>query len=268
MRTRWVIAAALALWAPGLLFTAEAENAPAHTPAIPAPANTTPVVAEQADQLLKQMAAYIGSAEHFTFHADITFDHVLPSGQKLQFSSSEDVALQRPGLLYVEWTGDLGDRQFWYDGRSVTLFDPSTPFYASEDAPPDIGAMLKKAVAQLGFTPPLADFFYSDPYPGLRRDVQFGVYLGMSEVNGRNCHSLAFVNKDIDWQIWIDPGPQLVPCKLVITYKTHPEQPQFSAVFTDWDFAPRIAESIFTPDLPVGVEPIPFAPVVASADPK
>jgi len=265
MRTRWVIAAALAIWVPSLTLTAQARNSTAQASL---PPTTTLVVAEQADQLLKQMAAYIGSAEKFTFHADITFDHLLPSGQKLQYSSSEDVALQRPGRLYVEWTGDLGDRRFWYDGKSVTLVDPSTPFYASEAAPPDLDAMLEKTVAQLGFTPPLVDFFYRDPYPGLRRDVQFGVYLGMTEVNGRNCHSLAFVSKDIDWQIWIDPGPQLVPCKLIITYKTHPEQPQFSAVFTDWDFSPRIAESIFTPDLPAGAERIPFAPVVSNADPK
>ncbi len=88
------------------------------------------------------MGEYIGSAEQFTFHADITFDHVLPSGQKLQYAASEDVALQRPGGLYVEWSGDLGDRQFWYDGKSVTLYDPATPFYASDAAPADNDAML------------------------------------------------------------------------------------------------------------------------------
>ena len=93
------------------------------------------------------MGEYVGSAEQFTFHADITFDHVLPSGQKLQYSASEDVALQRPGRLYVEWSGDLGDRQFWYDGKSVTLYDPATPFYASDAAPPDIDAMLDKVLS-------------------------------------------------------------------------------------------------------------------------
>ena len=56
-------------------------------------------VAEQADRLLKEVAAYIGSANEFTFHADITFDHVLPSRQKLQFSAAEEFGLQRPGRL-------------------------------------------------------------------------------------------------------------------------------------------------------------------------
>ena len=106
------------------------------------------------------MSDYIGSADQFTFHADISFDHVLPSGQKLQFSAAEDVALQRPGQLYVEWQGDLGDRQFWYDGKSITLSDPATPFYATEAAPPDIDNMLDGLVPRIDFAPPLADFLY------------------------------------------------------------------------------------------------------------
>ena len=70
-------------------------------PSVPPPTAiaAVPAVAEGADRLLRQMGAYIGSAEQFTFHADITFDHVLPSGQKLQFTASEDAALQRPGRL-------------------------------------------------------------------------------------------------------------------------------------------------------------------------
>jgi hypothetical protein len=114
-----------------------APTGPAAAPNVPPPA-----VAEQADRLLKEVGAYIGSAEQFTFHADITFDHVLPSGQKPQFSAAEEVVLQRPGRLYVEWNGDLGARQFWYDRKSVTLYDPATPCYASEAAPPEIDSML------------------------------------------------------------------------------------------------------------------------------
>jgi len=87
-------------------------------------------------------------------------------------------------------------------------------------------------------------------------------------VNGRACEALAFVEQDIDWQIWIDTGPQLTPCKLVIAYKAQRSQPQFSAVFTDWNFAPRIAGPVFKPELPPGTEKVPFAPVTASASPR
>ncbi len=174
MRIGWMIAMALVASALTGDRIAEAQTGPAAPAAPPQPANTAaPVVAEQADQLLRQMGAYLGSADQFTFHADITFDHVLPTGQKLQFSAAEDVALQRPGKLYVEWSGDLGDRQFWYDGSSVTLYDPATPFYATEAAPPDVDGMLDKVVAQLNFSPPLADFLFRDPYHSVRGNIQY-----------------------------------------------------------------------------------------------
>ncbi|MGH7154121.1 MAG: DUF2092 domain-containing protein [Acetobacteraceae bacterium] len=267
MRTRWIVALPCAM---SLLWgsIAAAQNSAAAGARQTPPSTTAPAVAEQADRLLKQMAAYVGSAQEFTFHADITFDHVLPSGQNLEYAAAEDVALRRPDELYVEWSGDLSDRQFWYDGKSVTLYDPATPFYGSEPASADIDAMLDKVVTELGFSPPLADFLYRDPYHAVRGNVQFGVYLGATTVNGRRCDSLAFVERDIDWQIWIDTGPQLTPCKLVITYKTQPSQPRFSAVFTDWNFAPRIATPVFTPRLPPDARKIPFAPVVASANPQ
>jgi hypothetical protein len=243
------------------------DKEPATTP--PAAANAgAPVVAESADRLIKQMSDYIGSAGQFTFHADINLDHVLPSGQKLQYAATEDVALERRGRLYIEWHSDLGDRQFWYDGSSITLYDPAQPFYATAAAPPEIDSMLDKLLPETDFAPPLADFLYHDPYRSVRGRLQYGIYLGLNDVGGRSCHTLAFVEQDIDWQIWIDAGPQLTPCKLVITYKTQPMQPQFAAIFTDWDFAPRIAEPVFTPDLPPGTQKIPFTAVVANASTK
>jgi hypothetical protein len=259
MRLSGMTAVAFLISAPAWVQVVGAQNAPAAPSAPPAVADAAaPAVAKQAARLLRQMGAYIGSAEQFTFHADITFDQVLPSGQKLQFSAAEDVALQRPNRLYVEWTGDLGDRQFWYDGTSITLYDPATPFYATAAAPPELDTMLDKLVSQVDFAPPLADFLYRDPYASVRGKLLYGLDLGLNDVNGVSCHALAFVEKDIDWQIWIQDGPQLIPCKLVITYKTRPAQPQFSAVFSDWDFAPRIAAPVFTPVLPSGTSKVEF----------
>ena len=265
--TRVSLISRLGAVAAGLLLsiTAAAQNKPA---APTAPAATTnapsPALAEPADRLLKEMGAYIGSANEFAFHADVTFDHVLPSGQKLQFAAAEEVVLQRPGRVYVEWNSDLGARQFWYDGKSVTLYDPAMPFYASEAAPPEIDNMLAQLLPKLDFVPPLSDFLYRDPNKTVRGNIQYGFDIGQNDVNGKTCRTLAFVEKDIDWQIWIENGPQPTPCKLVITYKNQPAQPQFTAVFSDWDFAPRIDEAVFTPELPPGTQKIPFATVAAN----
>ncbi len=173
---------------------------------------------------------------------------------------------QRPDHLYVEWTSDLGARQFWYDGKTVTLYDPAVPFYAS-----DAGfrrhrhQSRNQLVPKLDFAPPLADFLYRDPYKSVRDSIQFGFDLGQNEVNGRSCRTPAFVEKNVDWQIWIENGPQPTPCKLVITYKTRPAQPQFTAVFSDWNFSPRIAAPVFTPaELPPGTQKVPFVTSTAA----
>ena len=230
----------------------------AQTPAPSAPA-ASKGISQSAMSLLKQMSETIGGAQAFTFHADILSDHVLPSGQKLQFAAGEDVALKRPGALYVEWSGDLGDRQFWYDGSKVTLFDPATPFYATASAPPTIDAMLTDLLPKAGFVPPLSDLLYADPFGALGARIKYAVDLGSGDVRGKSCRVLAFVEKDIDWQIWIAPGDKPTPCKLVITYKTQPSQPQFSATFTSWDFSPTLTPAVFSAAPPPGLKQIPFA---------
>ncbi|MFO1067619.1 MAG: DUF2092 domain-containing protein [Geminicoccaceae bacterium] len=199
--------------------------------------------------MLREMGAYLAAADAFTVRADVTFDHVLPTGQKLQFAATEDLAVQRPNKVHVDWRSDLGDRQLWYDGKAVTLTDPSTPFYAVQPAPASLDATLDMIQNELGFSPPLGDFLYADPYRALRGNVRYGVDLGTSEIGGRTCRSLAFVDSQIEWQIWIAAGPQPVPRKLPITYLSRLGRPQFAAVFSDWNLALRIAESTFVPDL-------------------
>lgn len=262
--TRQATRAVLALAALCCAHAARADGTAATTAA----KAEAPVVAPRAEQLLKEMGAYLASADQFTLRADVTFDHVLPTGQKLQFGAREALGVQRPNRVYVDWRSDLGERKLWYDGTAVTIVDPSTPFYAVQPAPADLDATLDMVENELGFSPPLGDFLYADPYQALRGNVRYGVYLGTSEIGGRECHSLAFVDNQIDWQIWIAAGPQPVPCKLLITYLTRPGKPQFSAVLTDWDFAPRIAPAAFAAELQPGAQKIPFKYVHAVAGKK
>ncbi len=58
--------------------------------------------------------------------------------------------------------------------------------------------------------------------------VQRGEYLGIHEAAGVPCHHLAFEQATIDWQLWIDAGKDPLPRKLVITYKTEDEVPQYT----------------------------------------
>jgi hypothetical protein len=87
MRHISIMAASAIVLAIACLHMADAQNVPATANAPPATTAPAPVVSQRADELLKQMGAYIGSADQFTFHADVTFDHVLPTRQKLQYAA-------------------------------------------------------------------------------------------------------------------------------------------------------------------------------------
>jgi hypothetical protein len=213
------------------------------------------------------MADYLRAQPHFTVEAELLFDEVLPSGQKLQLAGTAGIAPSRPAGLYAEQVSDLGGRRFWYDGKRVTLLDPDTGFYAAADAAPTVDGMLAGLVQQLGFSPPLADFLGSDPYGTLRHAVRFGIYVGPSLLDGVRVHHLAFVQETIDWQIWIEDGPTWVPRKFLITYKAVPGEPQYTAVLKAWNFARPIAPAQFEPDLPAGASEIAFARLATKAKP-
>jgi hypothetical protein len=74
-----------------------AGNAPPQQQALP-----SPVISAQADRLLRESSDYLKAAAQLSFHADITYDDLLPTGQKIQLAASYDVAVRRPDRFYTE----------------------------------------------------------------------------------------------------------------------------------------------------------------------
>jgi hypothetical protein len=139
--------------------------------------------------------------------------------------------------------------RFWYDGENMTLMDVGLGIYAKVPVPAVIDASMDHLMEKYGFSPPLVDFIYKDPYNTLIENVEYGFYVGLHNVEGIRCHHLAFVQKNIDWQIWIEDGKQMVPRKLTITYKNEPESPQYVAVLSEWDLDARLPEALFNANL-------------------
>lgn len=234
---------------------ASAQDSPAGT------APVTPVIDPVADKMLKAMSKTLSSANAFTFTAAINFDQLLVSGQQIQYSGVASLTVQRPDKVYAEYTGDLDGKRIWYSGKDVTVLDVDKKFYGKLPVPANIDDAMDNLMVEYGFTLPLSDVVVSDPYKAFVTNVAAGVVIGDSTVNGESCKHLAFVEKYIDWQIWISNGAKALPCKLVITYKTLPGGPQYSAVFSDWAINPAIDASVFTPVLPEGAEQISFIKV-------
>ena len=217
-------------------------------------------ITPQADGILRRMSEYLKNASEFTFHAEVTYDSVLASGQKIQYGGASKVTVRRPNRLHIEYQGDERQTRAVFDGRTFTVHDLAKNVYAVTEVPPDINAAVDHIFEKYGVSVPIADFLYADPYAVLTESVYGGHLVGRHAVDGKPCHHLAFSQETIDWQIWIEDGPRPVPRKIVISYNGELGSPQYSARFTRWDFQPRVSDNLFQFQPPEGADEIDFLP--------
>jgi hypothetical protein len=224
-----------------------------------APAGAYAIEAE-ADRILRAMGEYLKSANEFSFHAEISYDEVLSTGEKVQYGGSSDLSVRRPNRLLVDFEGDEHRRQVFYDGSTITLFDMLKNLYAVTEVPSELDNAMDLVFEKFGLTVPLADFVYADPHAVLTEAAEYGSVIGVHGCGEKRCHHLLFTQEAIDWQIWIETGPRPVPRQLVITYKEEPGSPQYAARLSRWDFQPRLSEHAFTFRPPDGASEIEFLP--------
>ena len=225
-----------------------------------APAQAQTNIAPQAERALSAACQYLAEAPYFSLNAEVWREHVTESGQKLQFSRAVSMEVKRPNRLHLEISSPHSQRGFWYDGKSLIILDRQRNFYSSTAMPGTLDAALDKAHDQLGIDLPLIDLAVSDPYKNATAKVLRGTYYGLSPVLGVSCHHLVFTQENIDWQVWIQDGPQPLIRKIVITNKKEEGVPEFTALITRWDLTERIAESDFVFEPPHGASKIEMRP--------
>jgi hypothetical protein len=229
--------------------------APSRAPAQPAG------IDPQAEKLLRASTAFLGSQKRFSADTRSTIELVTTWGQKLQFDNVVTMAVQRPNKLHAKRVGDLIDQAFYYDGRVLTLHNPSQKFYASVPAPGTLEEMLDFARTKLDIVAPAGDLVYKNAYQILTEDATSGFVVGKGVVEGARCDHLAFRAPHVDWQIWIQEGKQPLPRKLVITTRDLANAPQFSIVVTKWNLAPTFDESLFGFKPPKDARKVDFLPL-------
>jgi hypothetical protein len=204
------------------------------------------------------MGDYLKSADSFTFHAESSYDAIDRNDQKIRYGGTTNVALHRPDRVRSEFNGDERQTQTFYDGKTVTIYNPAVNMYAVTDVPPDIDGAIDKIFDKYGVSVPLADLLYADPYNILMENVMAGRWVGRHSIAGVPCNHLAFTQESIDWQIWIEEGSQPVPRQVLITYKDEPGWPQYLARLKSWDFQPRFSKNHFQFQPPAGSDEMEF----------
>lgn len=212
----------------------------------------------KAVSILRQMSEHLNTLLQFSVHVENSLDILLSSGQKLQMGRAGDIFVRRPDRLRANMKGDRFRQEFFYDGKSITLFTKNLNYYATIKAPSNIEAAVDLAEESVGLVAPIADLIYLNCYDILIQDVQSGFYVGFSTVLGVECHHLAFRGEETDWQIWIENSTKPLPRKFIITSKWLAGAPQFTAFVTNWNVSPQFKDSLFTFVKPEGAQKIEF----------
>ena len=232
----------------------------------PRPGHTQPTGMEpQAEKLLRRMSDYLASRQQFTLKAQSTLEAVLTSGQKIQFDSPATLEVSRPNKLRAHRKGDIVNQEFFYDGKTLTLYNPKENLYATVAAPSTIDEMLDFAREKLDVIAPGAEILYGNAGERMLKVATSGFVVGNSVVEGVKCTHLAFRGSEVDWQIWIEDGDKPLARKFVLTSKQVNGSPEFTVLIRSWDLTPKLTDREFSFVPPKGAKKIEFLQLTAEA---
>lgn len=228
-------------------------------PAPAAPAADASDIEPEAVTALQRMSAYLGTLSAFELKNETSLELVRDDGQKIEVDGTSHYVVQRPNGFMIEVATDKKVRQFYYDGKSLTVNAPKLGYYATISAPPTIRETLDLAHDRYGIVLPLEDLFrWSDPGQQRAAKLQSAMVVGVSTIGGVECDQYAFREGDIDWQIWIQRGDKPLPRKVVIVDRTDEAHPAFIVRLT-WDTSPQLSRDAFAFSPPKGAKAIRMA---------
>jgi len=203
-----------------------------------------PAVEPKAVEALRGMGAYLRSLKEFSVQGEGARDEVVKSGQKIQINGTVAYQVRAPDHLRAEIKTDRKQREFIYDGKTLTVYAPRMHYYATVNAPPTIGAMLDSAQDRYGLEFPIADLFLWGTNKDESSKLTYASLVGPSTINGIECDQYAFRQPGVDWQLWIQKGNAPLPIHIVITSRDNAAQPQYAATLK-WDTQAKVSDETF-----------------------
>lgn len=213
-----------------------------------------------ATEILKRMTDYLGSLKQFSVEAQNTIEDELETGHRVDLDVSASVTISRPNKIRAERKGDLVDQVFFYDGKTITLYNPSHKVYATEPAPDTFEEMFQYVYESLGFGVPVSDLVYPDAFPLLMQDVTFAAVIGKSFINGVKCDHLLFSRPGVDFQVWVTEGSRPLPRKYVVTDTANAGHLSVVTIMNNWNTEPGATDVQFIFVPPKGAQKIDFMP--------
>lgn len=193
---------------------------------------------------LGEMGTFLREQRTFSVRSETTTDEVLENGQKIQLAATGELEVRRPDRLHATFSSDRREREFFYDGRTFTVYGPTNGYYATVAAPSTIDATLGEISERYEIEFPLVDLFlWGTPRSDLDQ-LTCATFVGPAKIDGTTTDHFAFRQAGLDWQIWIEQGPRPLPRKLVLTTTDDPARPEHSMAL-EWNLTPKVDPQAF-----------------------
>ena len=218
-----------------------------------------------ATQILKRMTDYVGGLTQFSVYTQNTLENLTAAGRRVDEEVSARVIVHRPNQLLAERRGDVIAQNFYFDGKVLTLGNPSDKVYATVPAPATIDGALHYAREKLGLIIPASDLVYSNSFPLLMAQVNYATVVDKAFIDGVRCDHLLFSRPGVDFQVWVADKGSPLPLKFVVTDTTTLARLSVSTVMSQWNLTPDVAASRFTFTPGAGDKLINFLPLPATS---
>lgn len=213
-----------------------------------------PAISEEARAAVARMGTTL-QAKEFSFQARTLRVYANQNGELLHIAHHFTVTVRRPDRLLVDGVGDDGPRKLVYDGKTTVVALDDGKQYASVPVPSTIEAMMQVIVGHFGVDFPLADFLTDDPGKAFLLGVAAGRQVNTVTIDGVRCRHLVFSQPPkMDLELWLEDNERSLPRRLIVTYRALPDQPNFVAEMSDWNFAAHPADADFQFEPPQGAE--------------
>ncbi|WP_245484538.1 DUF2092 domain-containing protein [Rhizobium leguminosarum] len=223
-----------------------------------------PAISDEAATAVSQMGKTL-HARDLSVTARTISVYLDEFGQPLHIFHTIKIAARRPDRIAVEFIGDDGRHDLFYDGKAASVFFPDRKKYMTIPASGDISSALDEIADKLDLDFPLGVLFAGSPDEVLLGDAMAAEQVGMATIDGVECRHLLFSQKSgIDVELWLEKNDAATPHRLVVTYPLLQGQPSFVAEFTSWTTEPPLSDSEFTFEPPADVKKIDPTPAVAS----
>lgn len=202
--------------------------------------------------LLDRMGEMIGGFGSCSYKLNSSYDVIDVELGLVKHFISHSVYMVGPDKMLIDSKGEKGHRGYWYNGKQLAYYSYTQNNYAIIDAPPNIIATIDTVNKTYGVDFPAADLFYPTFTDDLIDNNDEIIYVGNSDVNGKDCFHIIAKNDRMGVQVWISNDALFLPMKMVIVYYDVSPNTQYEATFNDWEINPELPTAMFEFSPPPG----------------